>query len=315
LKTYLITESGLYETAFESSLSDDNNKFWLILTPAELEENLHNFSFNIETVYDCLHNIDAPKLDIYEKYSFGILNIIRINEDESCENLFTINELDFYLTEKYIIFICNTDLKIFQEIKDEVSTKGALHLCIDKILYNLIDKMTVKDCNFISQLEQEIEEVEKDVIEGKTKDYIKDIIALKKILLFLKRYYESLVGIVEDLSENENGMLDENSLRYFVILFSRVERLNAKVAGLRDSVTQVRESYEAQIDINTNNIMRLFTVITAIFSALSLIVGWYGMNFPTMPEFSWAYGYSFVIILSITVVAVCIFLFKKKKLM
>jgi magnesium transporter len=100
-----------------------------------------------------------------------------------------------------------------------------------------------------------------------------------------------------------------------VILFNRIERLNKKVANLRDSATQVRESYEAQIGINTNDIMRIFTVITAIFSALSLIVGWYGMNFTSMPEFQWSYGYSFVIVLSVSVVTICILVFKKKKFM
>jgi magnesium transporter len=60
--------------------------------------------------------------------------------------------------------------------------------------------------------------------------------------------------------------------------------------------------------------MKVFTVITTIFMPLTLIVGWYGMNFKYMPELNWKYGYLTVIIASILVVSGCIFFFKKKKL-
>jgi magnesium transporter len=89
-----------------------------------------------------------------------------------------------------------------------------------------------------------------------------------------------------------------------------VDRLYRNVNNLRDYVTQVREAYQAQEDINLNSIMKLFTVITAIFLPLTLIVGWYGMNFP-MPEYNLSFGYPLVIALSALVVAVCVGYFKK----
>lgn len=310
MKVYKITEESLIETSFESSLKDNKNKYWLILTPEELQKRIKIFKFNHQTLYDCMHNEDTPKIEIYEDYSFGILNII-----DDKQNIFKVKELDFYITKKFLIFISKNELNIFKEIKDDITTKGALSLSFEKILYNLFDKLTINDYKTLSNLEIEISDVEEDVIQGKTKDYINDIVSLKNRLLFLKKHYEPLLDIVEDLTENQNNLLDENATTYFTILFNRIERLNRKVGNLRDYITQVRESYQAQIDINSNNIMRLFTVITAIFSPLTLIAGWYGMNFIHMPELKWIYGYPFVIILSISVVFLSIMLFKKKKLM
>ena len=65
------------------------------------------------------------------------------------------------------------------------------------------------------------------------------------------------------------------------------------VLNLRDYLSQVREAYQSQIDINLNNVMKIFTVITAIFLPLSLIAGWYGMNF-NMPEYQSPYGLSLI---------------------
>jgi magnesium transporter len=59
--------------------------------------------------------------------------------------------------------------------------------------------------------------------------------------------------------------------------------------------------------------MKFFTLVTTIFFPLTVIVGWYGMNFNSMPELKWKYGYIYVITLSIFVVAILIALFKKKR--
>jgi magnesium transporter len=250
------------------------------------------------------------KLEVYESYSFGILNII--HEDEGG---FAVEELDFYLSKRFLLFVSEKDLSIFNEIREDIHIKGALSLSLEKILYNLIDKMTSRDNSVLLNIESEISDVEVDVIEGKTKDYINDIVSLKNRLLFLKRHYEPLLGTVEDLTENENEVLSSKSIAYFKILFNRIDRLNRKVGNLRDYVTQVRESYQAQLDLNLNNTMKLFTVITAIFLPLTLIVGWYGMNFKNMPELDWQYGYIFVIVMSISTLLISLWFFKKKNLM
>ena len=59
--------------------------------------------------------------------------------------------------------------------------------------------------------------------------------------------------------------------------------------------------------------MKIFTVFTVIFSPLSFIAGWYGMNFTTMPELKWRGGYVFVIVLSLLTAAGVLLFFKKKR--
>jgi H+/gluconate symporter-like permease len=58
--------------------------------------------------------------------------------------------------------------------------------------------------------------------------------------------------------------------------------------------------------------MKIFTVVTTIFLPLTLIVGWYGMNFD-MPEYDWENGYLFVSIISVLFLLAGILFFRKKK--
>ena len=59
--------------------------------------------------------------------------------------------------------------------------------------------------------------------------------------------------------------------------------------------------------------MTLLTVITSIFMPLTLIAGWYGMNFKYMPEREYKAAYPIVILLSIAIVVISLIFFKKKK--
>ena len=79
-----------------------------------------------------------------------------------------------------------------------------------------------------------------------------------------------------------------------------------------EDLLQLHELYQAQIDISQNEIMTILTVVTTVFLPLSLLAGWYGMNFPNMPLLRWKYGYLTVILLTIGIIAVEVRYFRKK---
>jgi magnesium transporter len=117
----------------------------------------------------------------------------------------------------------------------------------------------------------------------------------------------------QQLEENENNFFKQENLRYFRLFLNRVARLHDNSASLRDYTMQLRDQYKAHLDIKQNRIMTILTVVTTIFMPLTLIVGWYGMNFRYMPELEWRLGYPAVIALSAAIVVFCLILFKRKK--
>ncbi|PKM72937.1 MAG: magnesium transporter [Firmicutes bacterium HGW-Firmicutes-16] len=181
-------------------------------------------------------------------------------------------------------------------------------------LLQFFNDLTSNDVYELEKMEDRITDLEDSLI-TETRSNSKDtsnIIGMRRELLKMKRYYEQLALITEDLTENTNKAFSDELLKRFISLDKRMDYLLNSVTHLREYITQVREAYQAQVDIEQNQIMKVFTVITSIFLPLTLIVGWYGMNLK-MPEFEWRYGYPFVIILSIAVVISSIAIFKRKK--
>lgn len=179
-------------------------------------------------------------------------------------------------------------------------------------LYRFYHELVKSDNDHLEALEEEIIIAEDGIMTSPKRKLAHSFAHFRRTLFMLKRYYEQLNTIFEGLVENENKLISDENLRHFVILDGRIDRLYENVRSLRDYVSQVREAYQAQIDIEQNSLMKTFTVITAIFMPLTLLVGWYGMNLK-MPEFEWDHGYAFVVAMSTAIVAVCIIEFKKRK--
>ena len=75
----------------------------------------------------------------------------------------------------------------------------------------------------------------------------------------------------------------------------------------------MRELFQSENDLRQNRIMCILTIVTSVFMPLTLLTGWYGMNFKNMPELSWQYGYPAVIAAGAIIVILCLWICKKKK--
>jgi len=62
-----------------------------------------------------------------------------------------------------------------------------------------------------------------------------------------------------------------------------------------------------------NEVMKVLSMVAAIFLPLTLLAGIYGMNFANMPELQWQYGYFVIWGVIILVGASLVVLFKRRK--
>ena len=213
-----------------------------------------------------------------------------------------------------IIYLDADDFFVICE--NEVSYKAAKAYFTEaptneRAMYLFFKTLFKGDIKNLEALEDRISELDDNIIAGQEPDARTKIVDIRYEILCLKKYYEQFELVFDELCENDNELISENYINYFEVLRNRTDRMTSSVMNLREFVVQVRESYQAQIDIEQNRLMKIFTLVTSIFLPLTLIAGWYGMNLQ-MPEVEWAYSYPVVIAVCIIVCVIWLVVFKKK---
>jgi len=300
LKDNIMVKSDINKLAI-----DNDKKSICFLTFQELKNIANKIGINEKILLECI-NGRVSKFESYDGFDFISLMVPNMEDP-----LRDPTRICVYFRENLLAFICEEET-IVTEIMEDVISGEQRCPSLGKVLDMFFDRLTVGDIYALENIEQEISELEESLISFTKNDYFKEIMVLRKKLLKLKRYYEQFYNIAESIEENENDLIEEKTIKSLRLLTNRINRLSQTVLNSRDYVSQVREAYQAQVDIAQNNIMKIFTVITSIFLPLTLLVGWYGMNLK-MPEFNWDFGYPFVIILSIIVVLLSVIFFKRKK--
>lgn len=155
--------------------------------------------------------------------------------------------------------------------------------------------------------------MEDEVLDGGNEDILERLAEFRGEIIDLRSHYDELISFSQELEENENHFFEAANLRFFRLFTERVERLQRIVSGLREQTMQIRDLYHSKLEEKQNKKMALLTAITMIFTPLTLITSWYGMNFKHMPELDTTWAYPLVIAVCMGIALICIIVFKKKK--
>lgn len=219
--------------------------------------------------------------------------------------------IDIYIAAERIVFVYDSHPAIDRlkaRMEDgEAGASTPFHM----VPFLLLADLATGDADLLNGMEEEIAAFEDEVDDRPQLDAIPGRIStLRRVLIKQKRYFESLLDALEDMEENQNHLLSGEQLGALRLATGRAERHLRSVLNLRDYVTQVRESYQAQMDIQLNRTMKLFTVVTTVFLPLTVLAGWYGMNFD-MPEYAFEHAYPVLIAVTVASVGLIIAYFKR----
>ncbi len=241
---YKITER-LIESTMEDCL-DGHTKYVAVLTPDEWKKDQENFRMGIEMEIE--RHPHTTKAEVNYDSLTGSFSIPSRHDLTGRDH-----EFAFALDENGVVLI------------DEEGYARNI----------VLESMIRGDSTLLEAIEDELQHMEEDILEGKTeKEIFSRISEIRGDLLALRTHYLQLISFGQVLSENENEFFAEQNLRYFDMFTERCRRLQDIVTTLRDYSVQVRDLYQSQLAVRQNNTVTVLTVITTIFMPLTLIVGW-----------------------------------------
>ena len=301
---YYLIENTLKECSRKDCHSG-KSQYVAVLTPEEWTNEKEDFEMGIDVDFDTL-DIYTTKAEV--NYD-SITGTFSLPDRKNMSGDY--RDFAFALDEKGIVFIDPAD-NVKNLIKRITETKKWRMPSLERFIYDFLEQIIHEDLPLLEKYESELDAIDKDVENDNNPDMdrVNDI---RCDLRDFRVHYDHLIDLAQELEENENDFFKDENIRFFRLFSNRVSRLLDIVNSLLDYTAQIRDTNEARLDVKQNRIMTVLTVVTTIFMPLTLIVGWYGMNFKYMPELDQVWGYPAVIIVSVVIVIASLIFFKLKK--
>ncbi|MDO4301580.1 MAG: CorA family divalent cation transporter [Clostridia bacterium] len=286
----------------EFNINRDN----LILTVNSDEFNSLSEKYSELRVFRRSRTYNCTQIEIHNEYIYSAFFI------PSKINVFKKNNFDCIMFKNRIIFIDDNNYidKIIENLFD---TGNKNNYSLGKFFYEILSQIIFKDLIFLEEIEEKLSKIENNIINDKFEKFNSRLSEVKKLLLIYYRHYSQLLTVCDNIKEIENGFFEKDSIRLIGLFSQRVDRLRSETELLREYSLQIQDVYQAEISVRQNDIMKILTIVTTVVLPLSLLTGWYGMNFKYMPELNYKYGYLIIILVSVIIIIFSLILFKKKK--
>ncbi|MEI3581040.1 MAG: CorA family divalent cation transporter [Acutalibacteraceae bacterium] len=255
-----------------------------------------------------LQHHSACKLEMFSDCVQGIMRVPRRSSGNLSEM-----QIGFYLDDDQLLFIEDNGfllpfLKTIEKTPLGSCTLSYVVLC-------MLGALIEDDALDLERLEDKLAKIEENLLRRIPDSFYATVIAYRRELTALRAFYEQMMNIGDQMQAYIDMELDSREQAGWKLFVSRCDRLHSHVEMLKEYLLQIRELYQSQIEVQQNRIMTFLTIVTTIFMPLTLIAGWFGMNFPNMLMFQWKYGYLFVIVLSVSIVVAEFFYFRRKKML
>ena len=301
---YLIKNT--LEKSDENVINNRDYQFVAILTSDEWMRKQNSFDMGID-IEPHLDDVLSSEAKVNYDSITGTFSIPDRSDFERDSETFA-----FALDEKGIVFIDNTNT-CEDIITNIANTKKWRLPSLERFLYDFLNYIIKDDLKLLKSYEYELDSMELAILNEDSSLTSERIYEIRGDIRDLRNHYEQLIDITQVFEENENKFFKQENLRYFNIYLNRLDRLYETASSIRDYTMQIRDLYKMHLDIKQNNIMTILTIVTTIFMPLTLIVGWFGMNFQYMPELEYSWAYPTVFVASVLIFVGGILYFKKKK--
>lgn len=300
----------------------NENYNFIVCNPWELKFFKDKINLDKSTYKDCLSFDDQVKVDILDEYIYFTLDNFHIED-----GTLTLEEINIFLSEKYIILILRKKNSIFEKLKSLINEtfyyKSNLTLSL-LILYSSILRIIIRNqFENLEKVEEIILQLEDQIINDVDDRMSAKISSIRgisrtcvKVIRPLTYYIDTLLkdGMEFFAKYHNHGLyLEEEYRKLLEGLDLSIDKLYNFSLSTRESSDKLLDIYSSMVSEKTNNLINKLTFFTGTAVPISIITGIYGMNFKYMPELNYVYSYPIIIFIIVSIMVVAFIMFKKNK--
>ncbi|OCQ92857.1 magnesium and cobalt transport protein CorA [Nostoc sp. MBR 210] len=267
---------------------------------------------------DVVNMGERPKIEDYED-QLVIISRMVVPQENTCG--FYSEQVSFVLGKYYLLTVqeepehdCFDSVRMrIDKAKGIIRKQGA-----DYLAYALLDAIIDGFFPVLELYSERIEELEEEVIINPTPQTLQQIYQIRRELLQLRRSIWPQRDAINTLIRDGSDLISEDVRIYLRDCYDHTVQVMDMVETYRELASGLMDVYLSAVSNKMNEIMKLLTVVSAIFIPLTFVAGIYGMNFNTdkspynMPELNWYWGYPACLALMVAIAVSLLILFWRR---
>lgn len=207
----------------------------------------------------------------------------------------------FILTDHRLVTVRHDEPKPFMLVAAKLARSCAPSITGDAVLLELLDGIIDRSADILERVGADVDRVSSEIFKpsaakGQARTYSQILLTIGRKGDLTSKVRESLVSIGRLISF---VTVEADSLRHwskeqraqFKTQQRDVQSLTDHASYLSNQITFVLDAMLGVVNLEQNNIIKLFSVMAVVLMPPTLIASIYGMNFKLMPELDWQHGY------------------------
>jgi magnesium transporter len=290
----------------------DGEFVWIGLHEPEegdLERLQELFGLHELAVEDAHQAHQRPKMEDYGEDVFIVLKTAHYHEDEEEVHF---GEIAMFAGRGYVITVRHGPGSELSSARERLEARpDLLKLGASSAVWAVLDKVVDDYLPVVDAIEDDIEEVEKDVFDDDIPAPTARIYGLKREVIEFHRAVWPLLSPLGALEQGAYERVPDDLVSYFRDVADHARRVDEQVSSQRELLTSVLEANLALVSVNQNEVVKKISAVAGIIAVPTFIASVYGMNFDHMPELHQRIGYPLCLAVMALSVAALVTFFRR----
>jgi magnesium transporter len=270
---------------------------WVDLeNPLEAEEEtllVSVFDFHPLSIEDTQRGADEdghlPKVEDFGEYLFVIFNPVEATADAGSggtKGSFEIRtrQLSSFLSKRALVTHHYTPLRSIANAQQLLSKNPkALERGPDFLFHIIIDDLVDNYSPILDQLDGLMDDMEREVFQLPTQETMIRILQMRRNITTIRRVAFYQREMLNRLSRGEFSLITRDEMFYYRNVYDHLVRMTDLTESYRETVGGLLDAYLSVTSNKLSQVMKVLTIISTIFLPLSVITGFFGMNFSHLP--------------------------------
>lgn len=320
ITAYDYNDKGLVEfelkTVEETFAFKDNGRVTWInidgLRKTDVEQICNHYDVHPLILEDILSMNQRPKMDEVDGVLYCLLNMLYFNENHGgveSEQISIVLGRDFVIT-----FQEDPQRDVLNPLRDKLRQQNSKirQRTADYLCYAMLDLIVDSYFLVMEKLGERIETLEEEVVRRSTTIMLARINHLRKELIILKRNIAPVRDLLANIIRSESDLLEESTTKYFKDVHDHIVQAYDLCDNYRDVMLTMQDLYFNNVNMKTNEAMKVIAIVTCLLAPATVIGGIFGMNFDVIPTAHNEWGFFIAVGLMLLIPIAMLVIFKRR---